>query len=47
MKTAILKQHGIKVTELANGIILADNLDGTFTNVTNYSTKEIYNFLGY
>jgi len=33
MITSILKQHGISVTELSNGIILADNLDGTYSFV--------------
>jgi hypothetical protein len=47
MKTSILLQHGIKVTELPNGVILADNQDGTFTNVTNMDVKSIYKFLGY
>lgn len=47
MKVAILRQHGIKVTELENGTILADNGNGTFTNVTNFTTKEVYTFLGY
>ena len=47
MKTNILKQHGIKVVELPNGIVLADNEDGTFKNVTDLSIEELYNYLGY
>jgi len=47
MKLAILLQHGIDAVELPNGVILANNGDNTYTNMTFMCIKEIYNWLGY
>jgi len=47
MKANILRQHGIKAIELENGNIIAKESCGTETNVTNWSNKKLYNWLGY
>ena len=48
MKAAILRQHGCEVKELTNGTVLVKN-EGTdtYSNMTNLSISQIYNWLGY
>jgi len=47
MKANILRQHGIEAIELANGTVIAKEDCGTLTNITDWSTKKLYNWLGY
>ncbi len=52
MKTNILRSHGIKATELSNGIIIAEETDSvtgisTYTNITKWSIDKLYRWLGY
>ena len=42
----ILKSAGIKF-HLVNEWVIVDNEDNTYTNITNFTEKEFYNFLGY
>ena len=46
MKAQILRSHGIMAVEL-NNQILAEESDGTVTDITNWSTKKLYDWLGY
>ena len=46
--TTILKDHGIKVITLGNGVILAhEEENNTYVNVTNWSDNELALWLGY
>lgn len=48
MKRAkILKDHSIGFKYADNGNLLADNEDGTFTDVTHMGDKAFKQFLGY
>ncbi len=47
MKSEILKQHGIEAIELANNVVIAKEDCGTLTNVTNWSMRKLYEWLGY
>ncbi len=42
----ILKEHGIEVIILTNGVIIAKE-DDTLTNVSGWSLKKLYSWLGY